>query len=304
MLYRETAGRYRTPLQIRRCCRSENREFKSFFKEVKGNEGEKCRYNIRLDTYGCGCQHNCSYCYARSLLAFRGLWDPVRPRIADIEKIRRKVRRLPEGTIVRMGGMTDCFQPLELEQRIAYQTIQELNRQGVGYLIVTKSSIVARPEYLELFDRKLAHIQVTVTTLDAERAWKYEHASPPDERTAAIMQLQDTGFDVSIRLSPIVEEFMDFDRLNGLGIQKGIVEFLRINSWIKQWFQGVDYRQYTHRQGGYCHLPLEEKIRILEKIRIPDISVCEDVTGHYDYWKEYVNPNKEDCCNLRLEAEK
>ena len=114
MLYRETAGRYRTPLQIRRCCRSENREFKSFFKEVKGNEGEKCRYNIRLDTYGCGCQHNCSYCYARSLLAFRGLWDPVRPRIADIEKIRRKVRRLPEGwndgllSTVRVGA-ADCL---------------------------------------------------------------------------------------------------------------------------------------------------------------------------------------------------
>lgn len=228
----------------------------------------------------------------------------MHPRIADIEKVKKKIRNLPEGTIVRMGGMTDCFQPLELEQRITYQAIQELNRQGIRYLIVTKSSIVARPEYRELFDRNLAHIQITVTTLDAERAWSYERASPPNERTQAIMLLQDAGFDVSIRLSPIVEEFMDFDRLNSLGIQKGIVEFLRINSWIKQWFRGVDYSRYTHRQGGYCHLPLEEKRRVLEQIQIPDISVCEDVTEHYQYWKEYVNPNKEDCCNLRLAKEK
>lgn len=28
-------------------------EFKSFFKVVGGNEGSKCKYNTRLDTYGC-----------------------------------------------------------------------------------------------------------------------------------------------------------------------------------------------------------------------------------------------------------
>lgn len=49
------------------------REYKSFYKQVGGNEGSLCRYNTRLDTYGCGCLHNCNFCYARSLLEFRGL---------------------------------------------------------------------------------------------------------------------------------------------------------------------------------------------------------------------------------------
>ena len=31
------------------------KEFKSFYKDVTGNEGSKCKYSIRLDTYGCGC---------------------------------------------------------------------------------------------------------------------------------------------------------------------------------------------------------------------------------------------------------
>lgn len=34
------------------------REFKSFYKTVGGNEGNKCNYPTRLDTYGCGCQHD------------------------------------------------------------------------------------------------------------------------------------------------------------------------------------------------------------------------------------------------------
>lgn len=48
------------------------KEFKSFYKQVGGNEGSKCRYNTRLDLYGCGCAHDCAYCYAKSLLSFRG----------------------------------------------------------------------------------------------------------------------------------------------------------------------------------------------------------------------------------------
>ena len=26
---------------------------------------------------------------------------------------------------------------------------------------------------------------------------------------------------------------------------------------------------------------------------------CEDVTEHYEYWKQHINPNPLDCCNLR-----
>ena len=36
-------------------------EFKSFIKTVGGNEGNKCKYPTRLDTYGCGCSHDCKY---------------------------------------------------------------------------------------------------------------------------------------------------------------------------------------------------------------------------------------------------
>ena len=70
------------------------KEFKSFYKEVTGNEGGKCHYNTRLDTYGCGCQHDCSYCYAKSLLNFRNLWDEKEPSVADIGKIGRKIAKV------------------------------------------------------------------------------------------------------------------------------------------------------------------------------------------------------------------
>ena len=66
------------------------KEYKSFYKDVNtGIEGTLCNYTTRLDTYGCGCSHDCKYCYAKSLLDFRGLWNPADPAVADIEKIRQ-----------------------------------------------------------------------------------------------------------------------------------------------------------------------------------------------------------------------
>lgn len=137
----------------------ETKEFKSFFKTVGGNEGDKCNYTTRLDVYGCGCQHNCSYCYARSLLDFRNLWNPTSPSVADIEKVKRKIAKLPKDTpALRLGGMSDMFAPIEKKYRVTYETIKALNENRIPYLIVTKGAMVADDEYIELFDKDLAHI--------------------------------------------------------------------------------------------------------------------------------------------------
>lgn len=114
------------------------KEFKSFLKTVGGNEGSKCHYGTRLDTYGCGCQHDCSYCYAKSLLDFRGLWDASEPRVANVKAIERAVKKLDGNVPVRLGGMTDCFMPQEAKHGVTYETLRLLNKYRVPYLIVTK----------------------------------------------------------------------------------------------------------------------------------------------------------------------
>lgn len=267
------------------------KEFKSFYKEVKGNEGGKCQYNKRLDTYGCGCAHDCSYCYAKSLLSFRGLWDAVEPSVASLAKIERKIAKLEPGTIVRLGGMTDCFQPLERRERVTKGTIELLNKYGIGYLIVTKSDLVC--EYMDILDKQLAHIQISITFAPCEKAVSVER------RIKAVETLFASGFDVAVRLSPYIPQFVDFDRLNSIKCNKIIVEFLRVNHWIKTWLP-LDYTEYTVKQSGYQHLPLSRKIEYLSKVTgFDEVSICEDVTEHYEYWKEAVNFNKDDCCNLK-----
>ena len=274
-------------------------EYKSFFKTVGGNEGMKCLYPTRLDTYGCGCSHNCKYCYARSLLEFRNLWHPEDPAVADIRKICRKLEKVEPGSILRLGGMTDCFQPIERKHRLTYQLIKELNRRGIGYLIVTKSAMVADYEYIEIYDPELAHIQVTITATDDGKALEYEKANTISDRIKAIEKLQVHGFDVAVRLSPFIPEYIDFDILNGIQCDKILVEFLRCNGFIRKTFP-VDYSDYTVKQSGYWHMPLEKKRYWLSKISgFREMTVCEDESEAYEYWKRNVNHDPDDCCNLR-----
>ena len=107
------------------------------------------------------------------------------------------------------------------------------------------------------------------------------------------------GYDVQLRISPFIFELIDFDILNSIKCDKALVEFLRVNTFIKRWFKEIDFSQYTLKQSNYLHLPLEVKKKQLEFITgFKELTVCEDVTEHYNYWRDNVNPNKEDCCNL------
>lgn len=280
-------------------------EYGAFFKTVEGNEGSKCHYPTRLDTYGCGCGHDCSYCYAKDMIInFGHEWNATNPRYVDLKRVENKLKKLQPGTIVRLGGMTDCFQPVELRRRLTLETIKLMNKYGIGYLIVTKSHHVADDEYIEVMDKALAHIQITTTTFDDKMIAKYEKASPPSKRVQAIEKLQRLGFDVAFRLSPYVEGWIDFDKLNSVKCDKILVEFLRVNTTIARRFD-ANIDDYTVHEAGYNHLPLERKLEVLHRITgFKEVTVCDDNSEHYDYFRDHFNPNPDDCCNLRKQGEK
>ena len=54
--------------------------------------------------------------------------------------------------------------------------------------------------------------------------------------------------------------------------------------------------QFCYRMGK----PLEKKLEVLDKLDFKEMTVCDDVQEHYDYFKKNVNYNPNDCCNLRM----
>lgn len=273
------------------------KEFKSPLKIVGGGEGDRCRYPQRLDMYGCGCQHDCQYCYAKSLLGFRNLWNPESPNTVDRRKMLRTIDRLERGTIVRLGGMTDPFQPIEEKYHLTEWLIGELNKRRIGYLIVTKSHLVAECNNLH---PQLAHVQMSYTHTPGRAPEGFEKASPPEKRMEAIERLHDRGYDVQLRLSPFIPQFLDLGIVEQTTVDKIVVEFLRINPFIRKAMPYLDFSDWTEAIGGYHHLPLEKKISLIRPLLESGkrVTVCEDVPSHYEYWREHVNPNRDDCCDL------
>ena len=46
-------------------------------------------------------------------------------------------------------------------------------------------------------------------------------------------------------------------------------------------------------------MPLQLKIEYVNAIRgFNQLSVCDDISDHYDYWRQNVNYNPDDCCNV------
>jgi len=271
--------------------------FHSPYKQLDRKVNTWCKYTKRLDTYGCGCQHNCDYCYAKSLLSFRGFWNAKEPAIAFIKEIRESIYKLNRNDVVRIGGMTDCFQPLEKVKRLTYNTIKLLNNHKINYLIVTKSDLVASPEYLDIYNKDLAHFQITITSTSKNN---YEKAPEPKKRIKAVEKLQSLGYDISVRLSPFILKNIDLKILNNIDCKKILIEFLKVNYNVKNWFN-IDYSEYSLKFGGFEHLELNRKIDLQEMITgFKQKTIGEYVESHYHYFRDNVNFNKDDCCNLNL----
>lgn len=276
------------------------KKFWALYNTVWWGEWSKCLYPTRLDTYWQGCSHNCKYCYARALLDFRWLWHPENPKFIDLKEAYKIIAtEIPKWQITRLWWMTDCFQPVEKVHKITYNVLKAFNACKKWYLIVTKSDLIATDEYIKVLDKDLAHIQITITSTNDELWATYENATRMSDRIKAVEKLWSLWYDVQIRLSPYIPQYVEINKINEIKCDKIIVEFLRVNWFIKKWFK-IDYSDWTHKEWGYLHLPLEKKIQLLSKIKKKEISVCEDVDTHYKYWKEHFNHNPDDCCNLRL----
>ena len=263
-----------------------------------------CSYSLRFDTYGKGCYYNCKYCYSRALQASRMGWYPNNPAVADIKEIFKIVKnKCQPDTVVRLGGMTDCFQPSERFKRVSYNLIRMLNKKRVHYLIVTRSPLVIEPDYLKVFDKELAHFQISIPTTDNDFIKRVSNAPSFEKGKEVVETLYSKGFDAGIRCSPFLYQTMDFDKFNNIEVEKCLVEFMRVTSIINKNFKKyMDLSDYTYGRGdfSYRHLPLDKKLEQIRKLDFKQLNICEEMPVHEAYFRKHVNCNPGMCCNLDL----
>ena len=159
-----------------------------------------------------GCEHGCSYCYARPSHSYLGLSPGLDFETRLIAKRGLRERLIHELASPRytpgplaVGTVTDAYQPLERELRLTRDVLEVLHDCRHPLAVVTKGSGIERDIDLlaALASQRLVGVAVSVTTLDAELARRMEpRAAAPWRRLRTIERLAAAGIPVSVSVSP------------------------------------------------------------------------------------------------------
>jgi DNA repair photolyase len=185
---------------------------------ITRNESPDIGFSAGINPYR-GCEHGCSYCYARPYHEYLGFSAGlefetkimVKRRAAEL--LRREISQPKyEPQVLAMSGVTDCYQPAERHFRITRGCLEVLVefRNPVG--IITKNFLVTRDIDLlkELASFDAVCVTISITTLNPELAAKMEpRASSPAHRLRAIEMLAKAGIPVGVNVAPIIPGLND-----------------------------------------------------------------------------------------------
>jgi DNA repair photolyase len=187
---------------------------------INSNDSPDIPFTYSLNPYR-GCEHGCSYCYARPGHEFLGLSSGLdfESQIfvkEDAPELLRKEFRSPKWTpdTVSISGVTDAYQPIERRLQLTRRCLEVFVefRNPVG--IVTKSALVSRDRDLlgELARYDAAHVYLSITTLDPELARLMEpRAAAPAARLRTLRELTDAGVPVGVLVAPIIPGLTDHE---------------------------------------------------------------------------------------------
>jgi len=177
------------------------------------NESPDVPFDVSLNPYR-GCEHGCIYCYARPGHEYLGLSAGLDFETKILVKERapellRQALASPrwQPRLLVLGGVTDCYQPIERRLRITRGCLEVLAESRNPTGLVTKSSLVTRD--IDLFQELAAHdavaVNVSVTTLDPALHRILEpRTAAPSQRLAAIEALAKAGIPVGVMVAPII----------------------------------------------------------------------------------------------------
>lgn len=191
--------------------------FNTTFKLVNQHAScAKCHYAFEIDSYGRGCVHNCTYCYAKELLIGRGFWNRPMPfpvNLSEIRKIMYTVfetdkpnkwrdvlsKRVP----VRIGSMSDSFMWMDYKYKVTQELLRIFNYYRYPHIVFTRSDLAAHDDYMAIYDKSLISIQFSISGDDDKITRLVEPGAPSAERRLrALKKLNDAGFWTTVRLNP------------------------------------------------------------------------------------------------------
>jgi DNA repair photolyase len=154
-----------------------------------------------------GCEHGCTYCYARFMRRFTshkeewGKFVDVKVNAASL--LQREIKKKRPG-IVWISGVCDPYQPLEKEYELTKRCLEILLTHGWPVTVQTKSPLVLRDvESLRKFDK--VEVGLTITTADENIRKIFEPNSPTvEQRIETLEKLHSAGVKTFAMIAPLL----------------------------------------------------------------------------------------------------
>jgi DNA repair photolyase len=186
-----------------------------------------------------GCQHGCSYCYARFMKRFTGHKEPwgefVDVKINAVDLLYGEITKKKRGR-VWVSGVCDPYQPLEARYKLTRQCLEILAQNNWPVTIQTRSPLVLRDiDILKEMQGLEAGLSIT-TADDAIRKLFEPNASPISERIKALDELHKAGIKTYAMVAPMLPGAEKLAEL-----LKGKIDFLlidRMNYHYADWVYG------------------------------------------------------------------
>lgn len=199
-----------------------------------------------------GCEHGCSYCFARPTHEFWGYsagTDFERKIMVKknapelLEKFFQKRNYVPK--ILTLSGNTDCYQPAERTFKITRQILQLCLEYRHPVSILTKNALVLRDLDLlkELALQNLVSVSLSIPTLQEEIRRKMEpRTSSSSNKIKALEILSENKIPTGIMVAPVIPGLTSDESLTILktvseaGAQKVGYALVRLNDTVEPVF--------------------------------------------------------------------
>ena len=193
---------------------------------ISRNDSPDLPFDRSINPYR-GCEHGCVYCFARPTHAWLGMSPGLdfesrliaKPGAAEaLERELGARGYVPQA--IALGSNTDPYQPAERDRGIARAILQVLSDWNHPVTIVTKGALIERDldVIAPMAARGLAHVAISVTTLDPALSRAMEPRAPsPARRLRAIGALAAAGVPVRVSASPMIPALTDHELEGILG---------------------------------------------------------------------------------------
>lgn len=214
-----------------------------------------------------GCEHDCTYCYARLFMRrYSGHKEPwgefVDVKVNAPELLKKQLERAKKG-IVWISSVCDPYQPLEAKYKLTRQCLKELIEKQFPVNIQTKSKLILRDLDL-LLQFEDIEVGFTITTDDEKIAKLFEsRASSVKERLNALDEIHSNGIKTFAFVGPLLPE--DPEKL--VGFLEGKTDKVYIDKMNYLYTIRRFYHQHGLEEATTDKFFLEFKERLINELK-------------------------------------